>query len=49
MGKVIRGQRKGKGGIFKAHGKHRKGPAKLRRLDFAEKNGYLKGVVKSST
>jgi large subunit ribosomal protein L8e len=47
MGKVIRGQRKGKGGIFKSHNKHRKGPAQLRRLDFAERNGYLKGVVKS--
>jgi len=46
MGRVIRSQRKGAGGIFKAHCKHRKGPAKLRAIDFAERNGYLKGVVK---
>jgi len=46
MGRVIRTQRKGRGGIFKPHTKHRKGAAKLRVLDFAERNGYLKGVVK---
>ena len=46
MGRVIRGQRKGKGSVFKAHTKHRKGAAKLRPLDFAERHGYIKGVVK---
>jgi len=46
MGRVIRAQRKGVGGIFKAHTKHRKGAAKHRRLDFAERHGYIKGVVK---
>ena len=46
MGRVIRGQRKGKGSIFRAHTKHRKGAAKLRNLDFAERHGYIKGVVK---
>ena len=46
MGRVIRTQRKGKGGIFKAHTKHRKGAAKLRSLDFAERHGYIKGLVK---
>jgi len=46
MGRVIRGQRKGAGSIFKAHVKKRKGAAKLRSLDFAERNGYVKGVVK---
>jgi len=46
MGRIIRGQRKGKGGIFKSHNTHRKGPAKLRPLDFAERHGYMKGVVK---
>jgi len=46
MGRIIRGQRKGFGGIFKAHTKHRKGAAKHRSLDFAERNGYLKGVIK---
>ncbi|KAF5205058.1 Ribosomal protein l2 [Thalictrum thalictroides] len=45
MGRVIRAQRKGHGGIFKAHTHHRKGPAKFRSLDFGEKHGYLKGVV----
>jgi len=47
MGRVIRGQRKGAGGIFKSHTKHRKGPARLRPLDYAERNGYIKGVVKA--
>ena len=46
MGKVIRGQRKGKGGIFRSHTRLRKGAVKLRPLDFAEKTGYIKGVVK---
>jgi large subunit ribosomal protein L8e len=46
MGRIIRAQRKGAGGIFKAHVKHRKGPARHRNLDFAERHGYLKGVVK---
>eukprot|EP00831_Metopus_contortus_P010792 TRINITY_DN1422_c0_g1_i6.p1 TRINITY_DN1422_c0_g1~~TRINITY_DN1422_c0_g1_i6.p1 ORF type:complete len:279 (-),score=21.24 TRINITY_DN1422_c0_g1_i6:50-886(-) len=46
MGKVIRGQRKGKAHIFRAHTLHRVAPAKFRNLDFAEKEGYLRGVVK---
>jgi len=46
MGKIIQVQRKGKGGIFKAHTKHRKGAVKLRVLDYAERNGYIRGVVK---
>jgi len=46
MGRVIRAQRKGAGGIFKSHSKHRKGPAKFRAIDFAERHGYIKGVVK---
>jgi len=46
MGRVIRGQRKGAGGIFKAHTKHRKGAAKFRALDFAEREGYIKGIVR---
>ena len=43
MGRRIRVQRKGPGGIFKAHNKHRKGPAKLRSVDYAERHGYIKG------
>ena len=46
MGRVIRSQRKGPGSVFKAHTKHRKGAAKLRAVDFAERHGYVKGVVK---
>lgn len=46
MGRVIRGQRKGPGGIFKSHTTHRKGAAKLRSLDFAERNGYIRGIIK---
>jgi len=46
MGKVIRGQRKGKGSIFTAHTRGRKGSAKLRTLDFAERHGYIRGLVK---
>jgi len=47
MGKVIRAQRKGAGGIFKSHTKHRKGAAKFRVNDFSERNGYVKGVVQA--
>mmetsp|Transcript_17440 Transcript_17440/g.18182 ORF Transcript_17440/g.18182 Transcript_17440/m.18182 type:complete len:256 (+) Transcript_17440:31-798(+) len=45
MGKVIRGQRKGKGSIFKSHSVGRKGAVAYKRADFAERNGYSKGVV----
>merc|ERR1711977_437344 len=46
MGRVIRGQRKGRGSIFKSHVRTRKGAAKLRVLDFGERIGFIKGVVK---
>jgi large subunit ribosomal protein L8e len=45
MGRVIRGQRKGKGSIFQAKTKHRKGAAKFRALDYAERHGYIRGLV----
>jgi large subunit ribosomal protein L8e len=48
MGRVIRAQRKGAGSIFRSHVKKRKGAPKFRPLDFAERSGYLKGVVKVS-
>jgi large subunit ribosomal protein L8e len=48
MGRVIRAQRKGAGSVFRSHTKHRKGPPRLRSLDFAERHGYIKGVVKVS-
>lgn len=43
MGRVIRAQRKGAGSVFKSHNTHRKGAAKLRKLDATERNGYIKG------
>jgi len=46
MGRVIRSQRKGKGSVFRSHTHNRKGAAKHRPLDFAERHGYIKGVVK---
>ena len=46
MGKVIRGCRKGAGSVFRAHVHHRVAPAKLRKLDYIEKNGYIRGTVK---
>eukprot|EP00526_Cylindrotheca_closterium_P015502 CAMPEP_0113609406 /NCGR_PEP_ID=MMETSP0017_2-20120614/4471_1 /TAXON_ID=2856 /ORGANISM="Cylindrotheca closterium" /LENGTH=257 /DNA_ID=CAMNT_0000518215 /DNA_START=46 /DNA_END=819 /DNA_ORIENTATION=- /assembly_acc=CAM_ASM_000147 len=46
MGKYVQAQRKGKSPIFKAHVRTRKGAVKLRSLDYAEKQGYVRGVVK---
>lgn len=46
MGRVIRAQRKGGSAIFRSRTFHRKGPAKLRSLDYAERQGYLRGVIK---
>jgi large subunit ribosomal protein L8e len=46
MGRVIRAQRKGAGSVFRAHTTHRKGAAKLRPVDFSERHGYVKGVVR---
>ena len=47
MGRVIRAQRKGAGSIFVSHTKHRKGKPALRAVDFSERHGYIKGVIKS--
>ena len=49
MGRVIRTQRRGHHGSALSHPNttHRKGSAKLRKLDFAERNGYLKGVIEA--
>lgn len=46
MGRVILAQRKGKSAIFRSRTFHRKGAAKFRALDYAERQGYLRGVVK---
>lgn len=47
MGRVIRAQRKGAGSVFVSKTKHRQGAAKMRVLDYAEKRGYVKGLVKA--
>ncbi|TIA90490.1 hypothetical protein E3P81_02471 [Wallemia ichthyophaga] len=44
-GRVIRSQRKN-GGIFQSHTHHNKAPAQLRTYDYAERNGYIRGIVK---
>lgn len=49
MGRRIRAQRKGAGSVFRVHNKHRKGAAKLRAVDYAERHGYIRGVVKVKT
>merc|ERR1712144_11053 len=46
MGRVIRNQRKGRGSIFTANTRLNKAPAKFRQLDFSERHGYVRGVVK---
>ncbi|CAF9912502.1 MAG: 60S ribosomal protein L2 [Gomphillus americanus] len=46
MGRVIRNQRKGRGSIFTAHTRLNKTPAQFRTLDYAERHGYIRGVVK---
>ena len=46
MGRVIRAQRKGAGSVFTSHTKHRKGKPALRAVDFSERHGYIKGVIK---
>merc|ERR1711953_717258 len=37
---------KGAGSIFVSHTKHRKGKPALRAVDFSERHGYIKGVIK---
>jgi len=49
MGRVIRGSRKGKSLIFAAKTRLRKGAVKLRAVDYAERHGYIKGLVKKIT
>eukprot|EP00916_Digyalum_oweni_P011077 GHVL01018412.1.p1 GENE.GHVL01018412.1~~GHVL01018412.1.p1 ORF type:complete len:256 (+),score=28.92 GHVL01018412.1:39-806(+) len=46
MGRPTRSQRKGRGSVFKSHTHKRKGPVRLRALDFSERKGYMKGVVR---
>lgn len=46
MGKPIRTQRKGAGSIYTAHVHKRQGAARIRPLDFGERRGYVRGVIK---
>jgi len=46
MGKYVQAQRKGKSPIFMSHTRTRKGAVKLRAIDYAEKHGYIRGIVK---
>lgn len=46
MGKNVLTMRKGAASVYTAHTHKRLGPAKLRRLDFAERNGFMRGTVK---
>ncbi|XP_036611646.1 60S ribosomal protein L8-like [Trichosurus vulpecula] len=46
MGRVICGQTNGTSSVFRAHVKHRKGATKLWAVDFAERRGYIKGIIK---
>ncbi|CAD8105521.1 unnamed protein product [Paramecium primaurelia] len=46
MGKRIRAQRKGKSNsVFKAHQNQRIGSPQYRHLDYAERHGYVRGVI----
>ena len=47
MGRVIRGSRKGKSLIFTAKTRLRKGAVKLRAVDYVERKGYIKGLIKN--
>ena len=47
MGHIVRAQRKGNGNVFKAHTHHRKGAAKFRPMDAAERTSHISGIVKA--
>merc|ERR1712243_310556 len=47
MGRVIRAQRKGAGSVFKSHTKHRKGKPALSPVDYAERHGYIRVIIKN--
>jgi large subunit ribosomal protein L8e len=46
MGRVIRSQRKGAGGIFKSHSAKKKERPLFRPYDYSEKCGFIRGIVK---
>lgn len=47
MGKVTRICRRGKGSVYTANTTGRKGAVGFKRNDYAERHGYVKGVVKA--
>jgi large subunit ribosomal protein L8e len=49
MGRVILGSRKGKSLIFASKSRLRSAPVKLRSVDYTERNGYVKGLIKKIT
>ena len=47
MGRSIRSQRKGRlKSAYKSHTFRRKAPAKFRTIDYSERRGYIKGIVR---
>lgn len=46
MGKVIKNCRRGKGSVYTAHTTGRLGAVGFKRQDYAERHGYVKGVVR---
>ena len=46
MGKTIRAQRNGKSTVYMAHTTKRIAPAKFKNMDYVERNGYIRGVVR---
>ncbi|CAE8689786.1 unnamed protein product [Polarella glacialis] len=47
MGRIILGSRKGKSLIFTAKTRLRKGSVKLRAVDYGERAGYVKGLIRN--
>jgi large subunit ribosomal protein L8e len=47
MGKTVLTCRRGKGSVYQVKGHRRLGAAKLRILDYAERNGFMRGTVKT--
>nr|ADO28374.1 60S ribosomal protein l8-1 [Ictalurus furcatus] len=46
MGKVVLAQRRGKGSVFRSRVHKRQGEVRLRKLDFHERKGYIRGIVR---
>ncbi|KAH8620970.1 Ribosomal Proteins L2 RNA binding domain [Trypanosoma vivax] len=47
MGKTVLTCRKGNGSVYQVHGHKRLGQARLRILDYAERHGFMRGIVKA--